>query len=270
VRAAPIAPTGGWAITLLEIGRAEHPGAWVGPGFPEWMWTPINGVLLRRPGRTILVDTGSGVLSHLWAYDGIVSDVSQALAAAGASPADVDLVVLTHLDDDHVGGLLAGTWPDDVRLAFPNARVLAPAAGLRAVDAGEGLPIGVEERRRLCGFLDGAGVLDEAEAGSEVADGVRLRDAPGHRAGHACVEVGGERPLVHLADTIHHPVHVEHPEWDGPADDDRAVALATRTTLLAEVAGSGARAVASHVAGPGAFAVSARPDGRFEPHPIER
>ena len=61
-------PTGGWELDLLEFGQAEHPGDWVGPGFPETMWTPMNGLLLRRPGQTILVDTGPGVLTHLWAF----------------------------------------------------------------------------------------------------------------------------------------------------------------------------------------------------------
>jgi hypothetical protein len=30
------------------------------------------------------------------------------------------------------------------------------------------------------------------------------------------VQVGGDRPLVHIADTLHHHAHIEHPEWDGP------------------------------------------------------
>jgi glyoxylase-like metal-dependent hydrolase (beta-lactamase superfamily II) len=265
-----IDPAGGWEVTLLEIGRARHPGDWVGPGFPEWMWTPMNGLLLQRPGQTILVDTGSGVLTYLWAFEGIVSEAPQALAAAGVEPGGVDLVVLTHLDDDHIGGLLEGTWPDDVELAFPRARVVAPRAGVQAVLAGEGLPVGIEERRRLVGILQDAGVLDEVDPGDEVAAGVRLRDAPGHRAGHVCVEVGGEWPLVHIADTLHHEVHVEHPEWDGPADDDRALALATRTSLLAELAGSGARVVASHLSGPHALSISASADGGFEAHAAER
>ncbi len=63
------------------------------------------------------------------------------------------------------------------------------------------------------------------------------------------MEVAGERPLLHIADTLHHPSHVEHPEWDGPADDDRALALETRRAIVAELAETGTRAVASHLAG---------------------
>ena len=253
--------TGGWRIDLLELGRAEHPGEWVGPGFPDWIWSPVNGLLLRRPGRTILVDAGSGVLSHLWAFDGIVSEVPEALAAAGVRADEIDLVLLTHLDDDHIGGLLAGSWPEPLELAFGQARVLAPRAGLEAVAAGEGLPVGVEERRRVVALLENAGVVETFEPGDEIAPGVRVRDAPGHRAGHVCVEVAGDPPFVHLADALHHEAHVEHPEWDGPADDDRPLALATRIALLRELADSSARAVASHVAGPAGFTVVAAGSG---------
>ena len=237
-------PSGGWELDLLEFGQAEHPGDWVGPGFPEMMWTPMNGLLLRRQGQTILVDAGPGYLSHLWAYEGIHSDAPGALAAAGSSPEEIDLVVLTHLDDDHIGGVLAG----GSGLVFPNARIAAPAEGIAAVEAGEGLPVGVEERKAWLAELRRHGVLDAFEPG-ELADGVSARAAPGHRAGHCCIAVVGDRPLVHIADTLHHPAHIEHPEWDGPADDDRELALATRRAVIAELQEMGTRAVASHLAG---------------------
>src|SRR5262249_19197636 len=153
-----LAPTGGWELDLLEFGQAEHPGEWVGPGFPEMMWTPMNGLLLRRLGQTILVDAGPGVLIHLSAYEGIHSDAPA--PDAGAGPEDGDLVVLTPLADDHTGGVLDGGG-----LAFPTARIAAPAEGIAAIEAGDGLPVGIEERKEWLTEVRGHGVLDPYKPG---------------------------------------------------------------------------------------------------------
>ncbi|MER5914409.1 N-acyl homoserine lactonase family protein [Streptomyces sp. NPDC001982] len=71
---------------------------------------PVPGYLIRTDdGRTVLVDTGA-------ASDGgpvLVDegqDVVSALARIGVRPEDVDTVVCSHLDPDHVGGHSA--FPD--------------------------------------------------------------------------------------------------------------------------------------------------------------
>lgn len=252
-----IVPAGGWRVDLLEVGASRHPGAWVGPGFPEWMWSPTNALLLRRPGRTVLVDAGPGALAPLWPFEGVRADLAAALAAAGTTPAAVDLVVLSHLDDDHVGGLCTGTWPGTLEPALPRARVLAPAA---SVEAARTAPAG-EPRRVVVELLTEQG-LDTFADGDVVAPGVRVRGAPGHRIGHAIVEVDDHAsPLVHLCDALHNLAHVARPEWDRDADSEPDVALATRRSLLARLAATGARAVASHVEGPHAFRIETTADG---------
>jgi glyoxylase-like metal-dependent hydrolase (beta-lactamase superfamily II) len=246
---------GEWLPTLLEVGSSRHPGAWVGPGFPDWMWSPSNALLLRGPSGTILVDTGSGPLVGRWPFEGARADVVAALAREGVEPDDVDTVVLTHLDDDHVGGVFEGAWPD-VRPVFKRATLVAPRASILGATDGS-----AAETSEAAELLLATGRLVDVEDGYEVASGIALRSAPGHRAGHSVLYIDGENPLVHLADAVHHLAHVAHPEWDKEADSEPATALATRRRLLEEAANSGARLVASHIPGPRAFRVVRRGAG---------
>ena len=97
--------------------------------------------------------------------------------------------------------------------------------------------------------LDRAGLVEGYEDGDEPAPGLRLRSAPGHRVGHSILEIGAS--LVHAVDIVHHPLHVEHPEWDRTWDAEPEVALATRRTILTELAERGSTVVTSHFASPG-------------------
>ncbi|GEP57725.1 hypothetical protein RSO01_48910 [Reyranella soli] len=65
---------------------------------------PLNVVVVRSGGRTILIDAGVGV-----EYPGFprAGQLAPRLEAAGIDPASVTDVVVTHMHTDHVGGLLA-------------------------------------------------------------------------------------------------------------------------------------------------------------------
>jgi glyoxylase-like metal-dependent hydrolase (beta-lactamase superfamily II) len=84
-------------------------------------------------GRNVLFETGIGAFFEpaLRERYGVVEErhvLLDALAEAGFSHEDIDVVVLSHLHFDHAGGLLA-TWADGQapRLLFPNARFLVGA-----------------------------------------------------------------------------------------------------------------------------------------------
>ena len=73
---------------------------------PDVFKWPLNVVVVRSGGRTILVDAGIGAE--------LPKDFPQSagllagrLTAAGINPASVTDVVITHMHVDHVGGLLA-------------------------------------------------------------------------------------------------------------------------------------------------------------------
>jgi glyoxylase-like metal-dependent hydrolase (beta-lactamase superfamily II) len=222
-----------WDVRLISAGSIPMEGALLGPaGTFADTDLPSNVVLVRGGGRTILVDTAAGSLDSEW--EGAKSNLAEALAAHGCVLSDIDTVVLTHLDFDHCGGA-----PE-----VPAERVVVSATAAAWARA---LPADRSARQVLEAV---GGRLEEAADGAEVARGVRIVEAPGHRGGHACVEIavdGSQR--VFLADVIHHASHVEHPEWDHEFDTDPELGLRTRVAWLKRLAGTGAVCAASHIAG---------------------
>ena len=82
---------------------------WAGPSFDQTRLTFLSVgqgdcAVIQHKGRTILVDAGPSANAAKW-------DVLPKLRELGVQ--DVDLVILTHPDADHVGGVpaLAKTFP---------------------------------------------------------------------------------------------------------------------------------------------------------------
>jgi len=231
----PGTQSGGWEIELVDTGMvpidAEHMGP---PGtFTETYEGPVNVVVLRGHGRTVLVDAGSGPLISIW-------------PGASTRPVEVepDVLIATHLDWDHVGGFVTGSWPDGLAPRWPEKRVLAPEEAVAEARAGED---DESTAPPIVAALEG--LIDEYEDGAEPAPGILLRRAPGHRIGHSIVEVGNS--FVYAVDVFQHPVHVEHPEWDTTFDADPETGLATRLALLGELADRRATVAVAHIPVPG-------------------
>jgi glyoxylase-like metal-dependent hydrolase (beta-lactamase superfamily II) len=83
---------------------------------------PLNVVLVRSGGRTILVDAGLGMEFPDFPRAG---RVVQRLEAAGIDLASVTDIVLTHMHMDHVGGLLGDGLRERLR---PDLRIHVAAA----------------------------------------------------------------------------------------------------------------------------------------------
>ncbi len=224
-----------WDVRLISAGAIPVRGALLAPaGTIADTLLVSNVVLLRGHGSTLLVDTAAGVLDSEW--EGASSNLAAALEGTGCTVEDVDTVILTHLDFDHCGGVV------DV----PAARVVVTATAARW--ARSQAPGDGSAARVLAAVADR---VDEVADGAEIAPGVRVVEAPGHRSGHACVEIDGaegER-RVFLADVIHHPSHVEHPSWDHEFDSDPELGRRTRTAWLERLAGTGVACAASHIDG---------------------
>jgi glyoxylase-like metal-dependent hydrolase (beta-lactamase superfamily II) len=235
---------GSWHVEPLRFGALEmDPGELGPPGaYPGPVQTPVYGFLLRGHGETVLVDAGSGPFDPLWRG---AAGLPAALAAAGVEPSAVTRLALTHLDFDHAGGAVAGEPGGALEPAFAGVPVALSDEALEwwraRTDENAGTPI--------LAALERAGVAAPVADGAEVLPGVVLRSAPGHRPGHACLEIGGRDGLVLGADLVHDPAHVPHPEWEGAHDFDRDVALATRLAWFGVLADGRRRVHFSHVDG---------------------
>jgi glyoxylase-like metal-dependent hydrolase (beta-lactamase superfamily II) len=157
------------------------------------------------------------------------------LQAENIAPQDIQSVIITHGHGDHVGGLVN----DAGELNYPNARYFMwksdwdhwmSDAALAAVDEKR-----AAARRAL--YLPIRDRLTLVEAEMDVVPGVRLVSLAGHTPGHCgvLVESNGER-LLNLADVVHTPMQVQHPEWQCMYDTDPAQAAAARRTWFARAA----------------------------------
>jgi glyoxylase-like metal-dependent hydrolase (beta-lactamase superfamily II) len=171
------------------------------------------------------------------------------LQAAGVSPGDIDLVVITHGDGDHVGGL---TWHD--QLVFPQAHYVLSQ---------ESWDFWSNQAHwsQLPEFLTAFGqktlplIRDRVQvvaAGQEFLPGFQLISAPGHRPGHSAVAIvsAGQR-LLHLADAVAHPLLMEHPSWQWYVDTRPDQAEKDKVYLLSQAAAQQALVFGSHLPFPG-------------------
>jgi N-acyl homoserine lactone hydrolase len=145
---------------------------------------PVHGFVLKHPSAgAILVDTGVGdPPEEIIRYWDIVNEQMVAvLAEHDLSPADVKMVVNTHLHWDHCGQ----------NAVFPHAPFYVQRPELERAR---------REETATSEWFDFTGARFELVDGeAEIAPGVRVIPTPGHTVGHQSVVVeapGGEQLFI--------------------------------------------------------------------------
>ena len=264
-----------WPLSPAEFFPGSEPGLW--PANRSWLapahWdaaadrvrVAVQTWLLRSAGRTIVIDTGLG--------DGTVrpgvpsgTPLPDALAAAGVTPADVDLVICTHLHADHVGWNTrldeGGEWAP----MFPNARYLFSRPDLDFFD-----PRTLTEEPGRSAAVHAVSIEPILRAGQAqvwddaytIDENLRLSLAPGHTPGHGVLTLeSGDDRAVFVGDLLHAPVQVLAPDASSCFCHDPVGAARSRRSMLEWAADHNALVVPAHFGGARAVEVG-RDGSRF-------
>ena len=201
-------------------------------------------LLIEHPDGLVLIDTGVGnkESEKFHAIYGVENSpvgaagptqLESALAEAGFTPADVTLVINSHLHFDHAGGNTRRGEDGSAVPSFSNARYV--------VRRGEwDWAHRANERTSASYFahnyepLRASGQLELVDADLELVQGIALRHTPGHTPHHQgiVVEWAGER-LFYLADVCPTAAHVPLP-WIMGYDVEPLVTLESKRKLWAE------------------------------------
>ena len=251
------------ATTLATNADATEFGHWLHDRFlpPDVLDWPLNVVVVRSGGRTILVDAGMGAE---YLPEPRIGRLGLRLEAAGIDLASVTDVVLTHLHMDHVGGLLTAGLKERFR---PDLRVHVATAEAEFWEAPDfsltDMPAPVPDALRSIAsrFLDEyRGRMRTFETEYEVAPGVLVARTGGHTPGHSIVRLasGGDR-LTFAGDAVFAP-GFENPKWHNGFEHDPLEAVRVRIQLLRELAATGESLVATHLPFPSVCRVAAAGD----------
>jgi glyoxylase-like metal-dependent hydrolase (beta-lactamase superfamily II) len=212
----------------------------------------VAALLVRAPGRVILIDTGMG------------PDVPGALVAslklAGVAPDQVTDVLITHAHFDHVGGLIDAAGHS----AFPKATIWLNAkewAAMLAVPGPHRITPAIAQQVRTF------------EPGQEVLPGVTPIALYGHTAGHVGYQIASEgQRLEDIGDLAHSAIiELAEPGWRGGIDEDPAAGAATRVAELKRLAQAHTLIFAPHFPFPGVGWVDPSGDGyAWKPDPDVR
>lgn len=231
----------------------------------------LNCLLIRAPGRIILVDNGIGPKEPPRTKDiyGLrASRLLRGLKAAGVAPADIDTVVITHLHWDHAGG---STYVDKASgqalPTFPRASYLVQRASWdEATHPNERNSAGYHQDDFMPVFE--RGLLKLLDGDEQVAPGVETLLSGGHAPGHQIVTIRqGGQTLCFLGDLV--PSHHHLPlAYVSAYDEFPLTSLDFRRQLLDRAAREGWLLVFQHDLGEVCGRLAPGPRGhQFTPVP---
>jgi glyoxylase-like metal-dependent hydrolase (beta-lactamase superfamily II) len=205
----------------------------------------FNQYLVEDGERRILIDAGAA------GSIGQTGQLPQALATLGLKTDDIDAVIVTHMHQDHMGGLVLGGKNN-----YPGAEIYIdrrdvshwtdPAKRNGAPDFLQTSFKMADEVVRLYPRLQAI------DGEREITRGVSIVDLTGHTPGHIGVRIeDGGKSLIMVSDMIFPVVHPGATDVFFLFEQDRAAAKAMRDRFFPLAASEGALIAATHMPFPG-------------------
>ena len=207
----------------------------------QFFFTPT---VVNTGAELVLFDTGLNAAA-----------TTAALEAAGYSTDMIDLVVITHMHGDHIGGLMAEGAPTFANALYATGRVEFDAWASMGNERFDTHMRPLAEKTTMI------------EDGHAAFSGHTAMAAFGHTPGHMVhlIESEGQALLIAADFANHYVWSLARPDWEVKFDMDKPAAAATRHRLLDMMATDRLAFVGYHMPWPGIGYVARTDDGyRYE------
>ena len=204
---------------------------------PHMLEVVDSGFLVNTGNQLILVDAGAGT----WWGGGVLGRLAGSLRSAGYTPEEINIVLVTHLHSDHVGGLTT----QDGKRVFPNADVYAAKAEsdfwlspeIAAKAPKDAQPF-FQSAQAIAAQYIKAGKWHTFSGSESIVNGMQLVPLAGHTPGHTGYEFSSQgQKILFWGDIVHaQRVQLQHPEVTAVFDIDQTAASAARNQLLPKLA----------------------------------
>lgn len=205
----------------------------------------FNQYLVEDGGHRILIDAGpAGSIGQTGA-------LPEALGALGLQRDQIDAVIVTHMHQDHMGGLIVGGTNN-----YPKAELYIDRRDVTHwTDPAKrnGAPDYLQTSFRMADEVVRLyPKLQAIDGEREIVRGVSIVDLTGHTPGHIGVRIeDGGQSLIMVSDMIFPVVHPGATDVFFLFEQDRAAAKAMRDRFFPRAASEGALIAATHMPFPG-------------------